>query len=123
MTKYYSPTQQVGHKVEKLVCRYLQQQGLSLITQNFFTLFGELDLIMQEGTTLVFVEVRYRKTTHIVSGLESVNSQKQKKLIHSAQYYLQKNPQWQSARFDVVAVSPGKTSHDIDWIKDAFQVQ
>jgi putative endonuclease len=123
MTRFHSPTQQLGNKVEKLVCAYLQTEGLTLITENFFTPFGELDLIMQDGKTLAFIEVRYRKSSLFGNGAESVTRSKQRKIIRSALCYLQKHPTRQGCRFDVVTVQPADHEVDIDWIKGAFQVQ
>lgn len=65
-----------GSQAEQLALNYLQQQGLTLITQNYHSRRGEIDLIMLDENTLVFVEVRYRKSAAYGSALESVNSQK-----------------------------------------------
>lgn len=87
---------------------------------------GEIDLILTDKDQLVFVEVRYRKSSFYGSGAETVTWHKQQKLIRTALYYLQgtkKSLDEISCRFDVVEVSPhpeGKL--DITWIKDAFHV-
>ena len=74
---------------------------------------------MEDKNSLVFIEVRYRQSTKYGSALESVNRQKQMRIIHTAQHYLQQHPSKHSAyRFDVVALNPT----DIDWVKDAFQL-
>ena len=81
--------------------------------------YGEIDLIMEDKKTLVFVEVRYRKSAKYGSALESVNNQKQARIIHTAKHYLQQHSSKHSAyRFDVVALTP----NNIDWVKDAFQL-
>ncbi|MCX4187221.1 YraN family protein [Methylophaga sp. OBS4] len=112
-----------GKQVEQQVCRFLQKQGMQLITRNYHSRGGEIDLIMQDRQTLVFIEVRFRKSRTFGSALESVNKIKQSRIIHTAEHYLQRHPVSQDAcRFDVVAVSPTASGHyDFQWIKDAFQ--
>jgi putative endonuclease len=114
-----------GQSAEKLALEYLQQKGLSLVAQNWRCKRGELDLIMLEGKTLVFVEVRFRKHLGWGGALESVDTRKRGKLILAAQQYLQSEPRWSKSpcRFDVVAVEPGKL-HDapqLNWLKSAFE--
>lgn len=112
-----------GNIAENLACEYLQQQGLTLLARNFRSRYGEIDLIMRDGNTLVFIEVRARKQHNLVDSLQSVNASKQKKLIKTALYYLQKNSKLMDypARFDVIAITNRPAASDINWIKDAFQ--
>ncbi|SFK30899.1 YraN family protein [Methylophaga sulfidovorans] len=112
-----------GQQIEKQVSSYLQKHGMRLIQQNYHCRGGEIDLIMKEKDTLVFVEVRFRKNARFGSALESVNSQKQTKIIHTAQHYIQTtSPPYEHYRFDVVAVTPADSSIQIEWIKNAFQL-
>ena len=113
----------IGDNAEQLACHYLQQQGLTLITQNYHCRRGEIDLIMQDQHTLVFIEVRYRKTVTFGSALESVTQRKQAKIITTAEYYLAQNQHdFSSYRFDVIAITPKQNIPDITWVKDAFQL-
>jgi len=75
---------------------------------------------MQEGETLVFVEVRYRRSNRFGSAAESVDSRKQQKVIRAAQTFLSQNPQRSRypARFDIVAIEEPQR---VDWIKNAFE--
>lgn len=111
-----------GQVVEAAACRYLQQQGLVLLTQNFNARGGELDLVMRECDTLVFVEVRFRKNDLFGSPVESVTFSKQKKLLRTAQLYLLAQREWQNkpCRFDIVAARPGESGLQFEWIKNAF---
>jgi putative endonuclease len=112
-----------GQQIEQQVSRYLQKQGLRLIEQNYHCRGGEIDLIMKEKDTLVFVEVRFRKSARFGSALESVNRQKQAKIILTAQHYIQTTaPSADQFRFDVVAVKPTEASFQIEWVKNAFQL-
>lgn len=112
-----------GEVVERAAEVYLQQQGLHSITQNFQWRGGEIDLIMREGETLVFVEVRFRKSDAFGSPIESVTPSKQRKLLQTAQLFLLAQPQWRSAacRFDIVAARPAENAAlQFEWIKNAF---
>ena len=109
-----------GEDKEKLAETFLQQRGLTLVTRNFLCKVGEIDLIMRDGNVCVFVEVRYRSNSAFGSPSETVNYTKQKKIVRTAQLYLQQNATYNElpCRFDVVAIS-GKDNH-IEWIADAF---
>lgn len=110
-----------GQQAELLACRFLQQHKLTLIVKNYHCRRGEIDLIMQDQNTLVFIEVRYRKNNRFGSALESVDHKKQTKIITTAQHYLLHNTQrFSDYRFDVVAISPSQQAHEIIWVKSAF---
>ncbi|MEX0614786.1 MAG: YraN family protein [Methylophaga sp.] len=116
-----------GQQAEQIACDYLQQQGLQLITQNYHCRRGEIDLIMRDADTLVFVEVRARRSDRFGSALESITADKQSRIIATAQQYLQQNRLQQNCRFDVIAVRIQTTAdsqnHQVsDWIRDAFQL-
>lgn len=110
-----------GRRAEDLACLYLERQGLRLLERNYRCARGEIDLIMQHGESLVFVEVRYRRSAAFGNGAESVDRRKQQRLIETALHYMQKrNGAGRPSRFDVISVSPGATEDRIDWIPDAF---
>lgn len=112
--------QQQGQTAETQACHHLQQQGLTLIERNYLCRLGEIDLIMKEGQSLIFVEVRYRSSNHFGGAAASVDPRKQSKLINTASHYLQQHPALAQhpARFDVIAITPTT----LEWIRDAFQV-
>lgn len=120
-------TRTFGTYIEQHVSEYLKQQGLKLIANNFNCQLGEIDLIMLDNKTLVFVEVKSRDPCGLVMAHESVTVAKQRKIIKTAELYLQKNKKFarMPCRFDVVAVqhqvSDGRPI-DLQWIKDAFQI-
>ena len=112
-----------GEAVERAAEIYLQQRGLQSITHNFQRRGGEIDLVMRDGETLVFIEVRFRKTDRFGSPIESVTATKQRKLLQTAQLFLLAQPQWRHApcRFDIVAARPNdNTALQFEWIKNAF---
>ncbi|WP_373818723.1 YraN family protein [Glaesserella sp.] len=94
-----------GQRFEQQAKAFLEAQGLSFIAQNQSFKCGELDLIMSQGNTIVFIEVRQRKNAHFGSALESINYSKQKKWLQAANLWLaQRNQSLETAdcRFDVV---------------------
>ncbi len=106
-----------GKDAEQHACRYLQRQGLRPLANNVRCRFGELDLIMRQGDTLVFVEVKYRRAGHFGGAIAAVTPQKQQKLRLTANWYLQQQGLSQSpCRFDVLTID-GDT---INWIQNAF---
>ncbi len=115
-----------GEKNERLAEHFLQKRGLKLKERNYHCRSGEIDLIMNDGEVLVFVEVRFRKQAKYGSALESVDYRKQQKLIKAAQSYLLKHfPQRQPiCRFDVVAIdgnqTPKPSQNPIEWLPNAF---
>lgn len=120
--------QQTGRMAEHAACRYLKCNGLELIEKNYACPMGEIDLIMKDSDTCVFVEVRYRRHDSFGGGLASVTYKKQQRITRTAAAYLQSRGSYGevACRFDVVSVS-GKLYQDkinhlrIDWVQDAFQ--
>ncbi len=119
------PPGKKGHEEEARACLYLQKQGLALRERNYRCRHGEIDLIMDEGETLVFVEVRYRGNARYTGAAESVDRRKQAKLTATALHYLQahRNAAQRPARFDVIAIAPGTELRRIEWIKNAFYAE
>ncbi len=111
-----------GQKAEKTACKYLIDQGLKLIERNYVCRCGEIDLIMWDKQSLVFIEVRYRQTIDFGFPQETVTTNKQKKIIKSAQTFLlqKKCLELYPVRFDIVAIQGTIPQHKINWIKDAF---
>lgn len=110
----------LGEQAEQRACVFLQKQKLVLLERNYQCLFGEIDLIMRDGNTVVFVEVRRRSHLQYANPIESVTVTKQKKIIKSATHYLQKRRWFDKVhcRFDIVGI----THDQLEWIKDAFSV-
>lgn len=111
-----------GRSTEALAHDYLVRQGLRLLTQNWSCRSGELDLVMLDGDTVVFVEVRYRRHAAWGGAAASVDSRKQQKLIRAAELFLQKEARWarHPCRFDVIALDANEPITDQHWIRNAF---
>lgn len=108
-----------GADAEQIAARFLQQQGLKLLQQNYRCRFGEIDLILQDGATLVFVEVRMRRRSDFGGAAASIDGAKQARLIRAAQHYLATLGHTPPCRFDAVLLqsTDGKA---LEWVKDAF---
>ncbi|HQU14912.1 MAG: YraN family protein [Chromatiales bacterium 21-64-14] len=111
-----------GRWAEDLACRYLQAQGLTLIERNYRCPAGEIDLVMEQQGSTVFIEVRYRRAPRFGTGAESVDARKRAKLLATALHYLQRDPVAARApsRFDVVSMEGARTGPRIRWIPNAF---
>jgi putative endonuclease len=110
-----------GRIAEDRALEFLQQQGLRLIERNYRSRFGEIDLIMEDGRMVVFVEVRFRGSPRYGGALESVDRRKQAKLLATAACFLKQRRLDRPARFDVAALAPNGSGMAIQWIKGAFQ--
>jgi putative endonuclease len=108
-----------GDDAEALAEAYLSQRGLRLVTRNYRCRFGEIDLIMTEGNTLVFIEVRFRASNQFGGAVESIHVAKQRRLIAAAEHYLMTLKVTPPCRFDAILVNKLDHSH-VEWIKDAF---
>ena len=107
-----------GVQAEDLACTHLERAGLKLLARNYRCPQGEIDLVMDDRDTLVFVEVRYRRSNAFGTPAETVDRRKQARLQAAAEHYLLAHHADRACRFDVVAVS----GHDarIEWLRDAF---
>lgn len=115
----------LGNKAEKSAERYLKERGLKTITRNYNCRYGEIDLIMQDKDTLVFVEVRMRSNSNFGGALASIDYKKQQRLLLTAQTYLQQHQHksFANQRFDVVGITgkENKTEQTIEWIQNAIE--
>jgi putative endonuclease len=109
-----------GDAAEEQARRYLEKHGAQTVARNVHSRFGEIDLVMQMDDTLLFVEVRYRYSSNYGGAAASVDKRKQRRLIATAQYYLQRQPHDGPCRFDVVAI--GSTPGDVEWLQNAFEL-
>jgi len=111
----------VGNQAEKIAADYLQQQGLKLLETNYRCRFGEIDLVMRDSKTLIFVEVRLRRNSMFGGAAYSINSSKQKKLIITAEHYLQQHSTVTklACRFDAILMDKTSTTN-LQWIQSAF---
>ena len=117
-------TKKSGEDAERLAERYLSGQGLKLVARNYRCRYGEIDLIMQHAETIVFVEVKLRKTlsgsVNFGGALASITASKQAKIITTAQHYLAGLRHPPACRFDAVVLN-GLNLKDVEWLANAFE--
>lgn len=92
----------VGAAAETLAADYLMRQGLTIVARNFRTRAGELDLVARDGRTLVFVEVRMRRSASHGGAVESITAQKRRRLVAAANGYLAMLGREPPCRFDAI---------------------
>jgi len=112
-----------GKVSEEFAKQYLIQQGLVFIDQNVHCRQGEIDLVMQEGQTFIFVEVKYRKNNHFGSAVSAIPQHKQEKIKHCVAFFLHKaklNEYNTPCRFDVIALDGDINKPQVTWLKNAF---
>lgn len=112
-----------GNYAEQLALDYLIERGLILVEKNISSRYGEIDILMRDEEEWVFVEVRFRKSQHYGGGLESVDRSKQRKLINTAEHYMQSHHKthFDSCRFDMIEISGDINTPKINWLQDAFR--
>jgi putative endonuclease len=113
-----------GSAWEDIAEKRLSASGLRTLARNWHCRHGELDLVMRDGDSVVFVEVRYRGGGRFGGGIESVHAGKQRRLIAAASLFLQSQPALARlpCRFDVVALGGRREDPDWEWLRGAFEV-
>lgn len=118
-----SETRRRGAAMEDAARTQLLRAGLVEVAANANYRVGELDLVMLDGDTLVFVEVRYRRSGEYGGGAASIDRGKRRKLVRAAEVFLLRNPRFADApcRFDVVEASGDPEAPELNWMRDAFR--
>ncbi len=112
----------IGSEGEDLAVNFLKDKGYKIISRNYKTPIGEIDVVAKDGETLVFVEVKTRTTDSFGYPFEAVNSKKRHKLKNLALLYLKKHKKDCAVRFDVMSIHMNNDKKEIEHIEDAFEV-
>ena len=113
----------IGGAGEQAALQHLEKLGYRVLQQNWQTRFGEVDIIAEKGSYLVFAEVKTRKSGSAVRGVEAVGAAKQQRIIAAASAYLQQNETLLQPRFDVIEIAHRNGAyHVLQHIEDAFGV-
>lgn len=112
-------SRKTGFAYENKAAEYLEKKGYQIVQHNFYTRFGEIDLIARDGAYLVFVEVKYRAKSRGGHPLEAVDLKKQGRIKRAAQFYFLRHglPEDIPCRFDVVGI----LKEDIYHVENAFE--
>ena len=114
---------ELGKKGENLALKTIRNMGYQDIVQNYRCRLGEIDLIARDGDTLVFLEIKTRRTGSTADAKEAVNARKRRQISKVALNYMKTNNcENTRARFDVVAISLVGSSPKIEVIKNAFDL-
>lgn len=114
----------MGKLGEDLALKRLKSLGYKSFVRNYRCPFGEIDLIAQDGDTLVFLEIKTRRERSLAYAKEAVNERKRHKISQVAQAYLkEKGCEDVKSRFDVVAINLSKGEKEIEVIKNAFEIK
>jgi len=108
-----------GRRAEQWAAQYLQRQGLKPVAQNYRSRYGEIDLIMRDGATLVFVEVRLRRNGNFGGAAASIDAHKQQRIVRTAQQYLAGLGHTPPCRFDALLLDDD-TGSNAQWLRNAF---
>lgn len=112
----------LGKKGEDIALSHLKRMGYKIITRNYKSKFGEVDIIAKDRDTLAFVEVKTRETEKFGGPKMAVTERKRRQLSKVASEYLKRNGLSDvKARFDVVAIKLGQGRNNIEVVKDAFE--
>ncbi|HPD34015.1 MAG TPA: YraN family protein [Bacteroidota bacterium] len=113
-----------GNDGEKIAEKYLQDLGYKIIKRKFhFGKVGEIDLIAKDGETIVFVEVKARKSSDYGSGFEAITPTKQKHLINVARGFLYVNELNDAfTRFDAISINLSKSPPEIEHLKNIITI-
>jgi putative endonuclease len=115
-------TKSTGDKFEKIAIDHLRSHDVEIITTNYFSKSGEIDIIGIQNGILIFCEVRSRSNTQLGSPEETITPTKQRRIKKTANYFLLRNQQFQHTlcRFDVIGIVFSNQHHTINWLKNAF---
>lgn len=118
-----NPRQIFGEKGESIAVRYLKKKGYKILEKNYRTKLGEIDIIAKDKDTLVFVEVKSRRSWQFGNPKAAVTPAKQRKISKVALYYLKTNDCSNAkARFDVVTITATRDKSQIEIVKNAFEL-
>lgn len=117
--------QEIGAKGEKAACEFLRLHGYKIIFCNYYSKYGEIDIIAEKGKYIVFVEVKTRRENTFVRGTYAVDRNKQKKIAKTAMMYLSSAGTSLQPRFDVIEIINCGLNNEvkINHIENAFFIE
>lgn len=115
---------ELGKRGEEIVCEYIRRKGMAVFRTNYRTRFGEIDVIAESETHIIFIEVKTREEGALVSGADAVDIAKRRRIMLCAESFINALPVKLSPRFDVAEVTVrsenGKRKYSLKYIEDAF---
>ena len=115
---------ELGKRGEEIVCEYIRNKGMAVFKTNYRTRFGEVDVIAESDTHIIFIEVKTREDGAMVSGADAIDLAKRRKIMMCAQSFMNALPVKLPPRFDAAEVTVkmqnGKRKFSLKYIEDAF---
>ena len=118
-----SSAQHLGRTWELRAAEYLRERGLTILLHGYRCRLGEIDLVVEDDSTVVIVEVRARKATSFGKAVETIGAAKQRRITRTARHLLMRNPGWfeRPIRFDVMAIDAiDSPDPKFTWVRNAF---
>lgn len=109
----------IGNIGEEIAQNYLLKHHCKILHRNYYSRFGEIDIIAEQDNTLIFVEVKYRRNERFALATESITTTKQERMRLTIETYLQEYPTQQPLRIDLITVV-GNSPYQINWLKNIF---
>lgn len=109
----------IGNIGEEIAQNYLLRRGCRILHRNYYSRFGEIDIIAEHDATLLFIEVKYRQNERFALATESITPSKQEKMRLTIETYLQEYPTHQPLRIDLITII-GHSPYQINWLKNIF---
>lgn len=115
-----SEQSELGKIGEELAAKFLEKKGYEIHVRNWRFKKGELDIVAEKNNTMVFVEVKTRKSSYLAEPRITISMKKQKMLITTADIYLKLNKISKESQFDVITVIVGGKENNYEHLEDAF---
>ena len=109
-----------GSTAEAIAARHLSERGLAIVERNARARLGEIDVVARDGETLVFVEVRLRRSGRYGGAIASITPAKRARMVAAAGAYLARLPRAPACRFDVVLLD-GLDAARVEWLRDVIE--
>lgn len=116
-------TTKLGMEAEAKAEQFLVKKGYKIVAKNVRFAFGEIDLVAQIKSVLVFVEVKFRTSLQFGAPYEAVGRAKQHRIIRAAQAFMQRLAKEPTCRFDVISITPKIDGYEFEHLEDAFWVE
>ena len=115
---------ELGGLGENIASNFLKANGIEILVRNYFTIFGEIDIIGIEKKTIIFIEVKLRKSFKYGIPIESINSKKLKRIRRIVDFFLSENMLFENydCRFDIICLTYSKKNDTfkVEWFKNHF---
>lgn len=116
---------EIGRLGEDMVASYLKKKGCFILRRNYFSRYGEIDIVAEQGEYILFVEVKTRQKDSPVSPQGAVSRPKQKRIVKTAKEFMRRDHRIRSCRFDIAEVvyeidQNGEFTASLNYIRNAF---